>query len=162
MGGWRFLVSATPAPRRYILPASVSTHPPAVWGMKRSRKIASDRVPVYTATRMNRARCRDFEFLYAALSNRATSSWVSQRSRGAGRAGMYDRGQGVPEDDAEAVRLYRLAAEHRGVPLAFVPFVATRQGALEAVDDGPLFGEVLSHVGRAFKALKDAERHNPR
>ena len=52
-------------------------------------------------------------------------------------------------------------AEHRGVPLAFVPFVATRQGALEALDDGPLFGEVLSHVGRAFKALKDAERHNP-
>ena len=24
---------------------------------------------------------------------------------------MYDRGQGVPEDDAEAVRWYRLAAE---------------------------------------------------
>ena len=55
----------------------------------------------------------------------------------------------------------RTPAEHRGVPLAFVPFVATQKGALEALVDGPLFGEVHSHVGRAFKALKDAERHNP-
>ena len=74
-----------------------------------------------------------------------------------GHAGFEDW---IPRPSDPTVRV-RVPAEHRGVPLAFVPFMARQQGALEALDDGPLFGEVLSHVGRAFKALKDAERGNP-
>ena len=83
---------------------------------------------------------------------------------GLGAHGLIDGHAGfenwIPRRSDPTVRV-RIPAEHRGVPLAFVPFVATQLGALEALDDGPLFGEVLSHVGRAFKALKDAERHNP-
>ena len=74
-----------------------------------------------------------------------------------GHAGFEDW---IPRGSAPTVRV-RIPAEHRGVPLAFVPFVVRQHGALEALDDGPLFGEVLSHVGRAFKALKDAERRRP-
>ena len=74
-----------------------------------------------------------------------------------GHAGFEDW---IPRGSAPTVRV-RIPAEHRGVPLAFVPFVVRQQGALEALDDGPLFGEVLEIVARAFKALKDAERHSP-
>ena len=74
-----------------------------------------------------------------------------------GHAGFEDW---IPRGSAPTVRV-RIPAEHRGVPLAFVPFVATQQDALEALHDGPLFGDVLSRVGRAFKELKDAERRNP-
>ena len=43
--GVRFFVSASPSARRYSTPASVSHHPPTVFGMKPSRRIASDLVP---------------------------------------------------------------------------------------------------------------------
>ena len=66
----------------------------------------------------------------------------------------------IPRGSDPTVRV-RIPAEHRGVPLAFVPFVVRQQGALDALYDGPLFAHVLSHVGRAFKALTDAERRNP-
>ena len=74
-----------------------------------------------------------------------------------GHAGFDDW---IPRGNDPTVRV-RIPAEHRGVPLAFVPFVATQQQALEALGEGPLFGEVLSHVGSAFKQLKDVERRNP-
>ena len=66
----------------------------------------------------------------------------------------------IPRGSDPTVRV-RIPAEHRGVPLAFAPFVVRQQGALDALHDGALFAHVLSHVGRAFKALKDAERRNP-
>ena len=74
-----------------------------------------------------------------------------------GHAGFQDW---IPRGSDPTVRV-RIPVEHRGVPLAFVPFVATQQGALDALDDGPLFDAVLSRVARAFKALRDAERRNP-
>ena len=74
-----------------------------------------------------------------------------------GHAGLEDW---IPRGSDPTVRV-RIPAEHRGVPLAFVPFVVRQQGALDALHDGALFAHVLSHVGRAFNALKDAERRNP-
>ena len=71
-----------------------------------------------------------------------------------GHAGFDDW---IPRGSDPTVRM-RIPAEHRGLPLAFVPFVATRRGALEALTDGSLFDAVLSCVADAFKALKDAER----
>ena len=74
-----------------------------------------------------------------------------------GHAGFEDW---IPRGSDPTVRV-RIPAEHPGVPLAFVPCMVTQRGALEALDAGPLFGEVLSRIAGAFKALKDAERHNP-
>ena len=74
-----------------------------------------------------------------------------------GHAGFEDW---IPRGSDPTVRV-RIPAAHRGVPLAFVPFVVTRQSAIDALDDGPLFDSVLSRVGRAFEQLKAAERRNP-
>ena len=74
-----------------------------------------------------------------------------------GHAGFEDW---IPRGSDPTVRV-RIPAEHRGVPLTFVPFVATQQSALDALHDGPLFVDVLEIVARAFKTLKDTERRNP-
>ena len=66
----------------------------------------------------------------------------------------------IPRRGDPTVRV-RIPAEHHGLPLAFCPFVATRRSALDALDDGPLFDEVLELVAGAFNDSQDAQRRTP-
>ena len=66
----------------------------------------------------------------------------------------------IPRRGDPTVRV-RIPAEHHGLPLAFCPFVATRRSALDALDDGPLFDEVLELVAGAFNDSQDVQRRTP-
>ena len=74
-----------------------------------------------------------------------------------GHAGFEDW---IPRLSDPTVRV-RIPAEHRGLPIAFCPFVTTQRAALDALEDGPLFGEVLELVAGAFKESQHAQRRNP-
>ena len=66
----------------------------------------------------------------------------------------------IPRPGDPTVRV-RIPAEHRGVPLAFCPFVATRRAALDALDDASLLEEVLELVAGAFNESQDTQRRTP-
>ena len=55
----------------------------------------------------------------------------------------------------------RIPDEHRGLPLAFCPFVATQPAALAALEEGSLLDEVLEPVAEAFDAFLDDQRRTP-
>ena len=79
------------------------------------------------------------------------------RGAGDGHEGLHEW---IPRPGGPAVRA-RIPPGHRGLPLGFCPFVATQRAALDALEDDPLFGEVLERVADAFKDSQDARRRNP-
>jgi len=69
-----------------------------------------------------------------------------------GRLGvMYFRGDGVPEDDAEAVRWYRLAAEQGDA------YAQTSRGVMYVVGDGVPEDMVLAHMWWSLAAAQGNE-----
>ena len=66
----------------------------------------------------------------------------------------------IPRGSDPTVRV-RLPAEHPGVPFAFVPFVATRRGALDALADGAVLDEALASAGRRLEAYQLTLARNP-
>ena len=83
---------------------------------------------------------------------------------GLGAQALIDDHEGlhdwIPRPGDPTVRV-RIPAGHRGLPLAFCPFVATQRAALDALEDGPLFGEVLERIADAFKDSQDDQRRIP-
>ena len=71
-----------------------------------------------------------------------------------GHAGFDDW---LPRPSDPTVRV-RIPAEHRGVPLALCPFVASPRAALDALGDGAVFDAVLERVEGAFNAFHHAQR----
>ena len=66
----------------------------------------------------------------------------------------------IPRGSDPTVRV-RIPAEHPGVPFAFVPFVATRRAARDALADGALLDEALASAGRRLDEHQLALARNP-
>ena len=66
----------------------------------------------------------------------------------------------LPRESDPTVRV-RDPAEHPGVPFAFVAFVATNDGALDALSDGALLDVAAAHAARELEAYQRTLHRNP-
>ena len=66
----------------------------------------------------------------------------------------------IPRPGDPTVRV-RIPDEHRGLPLAFCPLVATQPAALAALEDGALLEKVLERVSADFNEFLDDQRRTP-